>query len=239
MIRRPPRSTLFPYTTLFRSVVQSRVIGDDSVSYPWTLRDLRTGESEELPDAVDYDLWGEYLVRLDDDGSIWRTDLRDGGAPVPVRPATPGAPNVYGSAFVAGDHVAWDLSWNTGGSTSAFEVRARDMSSDAPAASLPFDEPSVVLTDLSTGYVVGYRCADTSADSECGFAVRLSDMDMSTFASIRGSAQTDRRIAVDGNTLAWLSVEGLPSVASLPTYADAPRLLGAPGAASSVAPGAD
>src|SRR3712207_8267591 len=25
MIRRPPRSTLFPYTTLFRSVVQARV----------------------------------------------------------------------------------------------------------------------------------------------------------------------------------------------------------------------
>src|SRR3712207_7954462 len=28
MIRRPPRSTLFPYTTLFRSVVQ---VGDDHV----------------------------------------------------------------------------------------------------------------------------------------------------------------------------------------------------------------
>src|SRR3712207_7417803 len=27
MIRRPPRSTLFPYTTLFRSVLQARVEG--------------------------------------------------------------------------------------------------------------------------------------------------------------------------------------------------------------------
>src|SRR3712207_8248703 len=30
MIRRPPRSTLFPYTTLFRSVVGRRIRGDDT-----------------------------------------------------------------------------------------------------------------------------------------------------------------------------------------------------------------
>src|SRR5277367_7038909 len=29
MIRRPPRSTLFPYTTLFRSGVGSALLGDD------------------------------------------------------------------------------------------------------------------------------------------------------------------------------------------------------------------
>src|SRR3712207_8973887 len=29
MIRRPPRSTLFPYTTLFRSVQQGREVTDD------------------------------------------------------------------------------------------------------------------------------------------------------------------------------------------------------------------
>src|SRR3712207_7786836 len=28
MIRRPPRSTLFPYTTLFRSLVAERVVGE-------------------------------------------------------------------------------------------------------------------------------------------------------------------------------------------------------------------
>src|SRR5260370_35418351 len=28
MIRRPPRSTLFPYTTLFRSIIQDRSVGD-------------------------------------------------------------------------------------------------------------------------------------------------------------------------------------------------------------------
>src|SRR2546430_9336191 len=36
MIRRPPRSTLFPYTTLFRSLLQSRV---DSVKANKTLGD--------------------------------------------------------------------------------------------------------------------------------------------------------------------------------------------------------
>src|SRR5258708_13501801 len=31
MIRRPPRSTLFPYTTLFRSVVEAREAGQASI----------------------------------------------------------------------------------------------------------------------------------------------------------------------------------------------------------------
>src|SRR5690242_21321153 len=30
MMRRPPRSTLFPYTTLFRSIVDGRVVGSIS-----------------------------------------------------------------------------------------------------------------------------------------------------------------------------------------------------------------
>src|SRR2546430_3933122 len=33
MIRRPPRSTLFPYTTLFRSVFHERVTGVRQVSF--------------------------------------------------------------------------------------------------------------------------------------------------------------------------------------------------------------
>src|SRR2546430_13532323 len=42
MIRRPPRSTLFPYTTLFRSLTAALVSNDDH----------RDAESEILADAV-------------------------------------------------------------------------------------------------------------------------------------------------------------------------------------------
>src|SRR2546425_8928174 len=43
MIRRPPRSTLFPYTTLFRSVVQFALVtvhGTDFPSYSALLREV-------------------------------------------------------------------------------------------------------------------------------------------------------------------------------------------------------
>src|SRR3712207_8165651 len=35
MIRRPPRSTLFPYTTLFRSTLTNRGVADDSIDVAW------------------------------------------------------------------------------------------------------------------------------------------------------------------------------------------------------------
>src|SRR2546430_13718324 len=45
MIRRPPRSTLFPYTTLFRSMANNRdmayVVRSDRVGAPGFLRELR------------------------------------------------------------------------------------------------------------------------------------------------------------------------------------------------------
>src|SRR5262245_64613798 len=36
MIRRPPRSTLFPYTTLFRSISAAEVIRSGKLGYPRT-----------------------------------------------------------------------------------------------------------------------------------------------------------------------------------------------------------
>src|SRR2546430_7655687 len=36
MIRRPPRSTLFPYTTLFRSVQQDNIILDPEVAFAFS-----------------------------------------------------------------------------------------------------------------------------------------------------------------------------------------------------------
>src|SRR3712207_8275583 len=52
MIRRPPRSTLFPYTTLFRSVGEQhhpeRRVGDDDVGLQ---RDARGRDLEALADG--------------------------------------------------------------------------------------------------------------------------------------------------------------------------------------------
>src|SRR2546430_9408526 len=52
MIRRPPRSTLFPYTTLFRSVRRRGIVGGSSpivrdvMAYEFTLPDLGEGLTE-------------------------------------------------------------------------------------------------------------------------------------------------------------------------------------------------
>src|SRR2546425_7232532 len=59
MIRRPPRSTLFPYTTLFRSLYLSclRVQGHDYIVQP-AVEDLPVseGHAEVVPAAADRDL---------------------------------------------------------------------------------------------------------------------------------------------------------------------------------------
>src|SRR2546430_4212554 len=47
MIRRPPRSTLFPYTTLFRSPVSFNAEAIHVLSYPDTLANIRRPRSEE------------------------------------------------------------------------------------------------------------------------------------------------------------------------------------------------
>src|ERR1044071_6156992 len=55
MIRRPPRSTLFPYTTLFRSVVDPlEVVEVEDREHELTLRALRSEEhTSELQSRVD------------------------------------------------------------------------------------------------------------------------------------------------------------------------------------------
>src|SRR3712207_9360641 len=47
MIRRPPRSTLFPYTTLFRSVLDRRELEPDIVG-DLKLVDVETGVTREV-----------------------------------------------------------------------------------------------------------------------------------------------------------------------------------------------
>src|SRR5256885_12558985 len=58
MIRRPPRSTLFPYTTLFRSEVRHLVIGDVEP-------DLRRDVDEMLVGILPVELLGIVSLRGD------------------------------------------------------------------------------------------------------------------------------------------------------------------------------
>src|SRR3712207_8835440 len=56
MIRRPPRSTLFPYTTLFRSQrVDLADAGEEAVAEPFSCRRARdeSGDVHELDGGVD------------------------------------------------------------------------------------------------------------------------------------------------------------------------------------------
>src|SRR5260370_37802324 len=56
MIRRPPRSTLFPYTTLFRSHYFGRMVAECFRSRAWSIlrrfRDRRTGAIGRVADSV-------------------------------------------------------------------------------------------------------------------------------------------------------------------------------------------
>src|SRR3712207_8799049 len=78
MIRRPPRSTLFPYTTLFRSVVGAvhagRVVDRVRVDLAVGVRELdpaALGQAEVAALADDLD---PQLVAVDADGVVGRSE---------------------------------------------------------------------------------------------------------------------------------------------------------------------
>src|SRR2546429_6039975 len=52
MIRRPPRSTLFPYTTLFRSVYQAPRFGFSASEQRLLLKAFLGGTDEDLADEL-------------------------------------------------------------------------------------------------------------------------------------------------------------------------------------------
>src|SRR2546430_17116055 len=52
MIRRPPRSTLFPYTTLFRSTVMARVLPELLVDEPQALRHRAHGRGAHAVESL-------------------------------------------------------------------------------------------------------------------------------------------------------------------------------------------
>src|SRR5258708_511363 len=58
MIRRPPRSTLFPYTTLFRSVFQLEAAAPERVFHPAAAKALKKHAQPQLAhaDSLDHEL---------------------------------------------------------------------------------------------------------------------------------------------------------------------------------------
>src|SRR2546427_3621384 len=76
MIRRPPRSTLFPYTTLFRSAAESTLVVADSADYdstamawvPVHFDTVRAFRIEQVRDGVHGNAWIDaagHIVRAD------------------------------------------------------------------------------------------------------------------------------------------------------------------------------
>src|SRR3712207_8584863 len=73
MIRRPPRSTLFPYTTLFRSLAGAQglgriLIGANEVGGH---RDLKMGKYESLEEIVSSQIWS-----IKDEKVSWSQDRK-------------------------------------------------------------------------------------------------------------------------------------------------------------------
>src|SRR5258708_11836505 len=85
MIRRPPRSTLFPYTTLFRSSIPSCNRGTGALTRsPWTWSNVTTERSEEHTSELQSHL--NLVCRL----LLEKTQLRGHGGRITVdRGATP------------------------------------------------------------------------------------------------------------------------------------------------------
>src|SRR2546425_5053690 len=65
MIRRPPRSTLFPYTTLFRSLLSLPLRRDDLLQALRRVRAAATEVPVALP-AVEHHAVGPYALRSEE-----------------------------------------------------------------------------------------------------------------------------------------------------------------------------
>src|SRR5258707_7712320 len=88
MIRRPPRSTLFPYTTLFRSFVAARSGSRDAAGVHGDFRSARA-EAHHIHRIALANLFGKFpflLVRHAESGSFMKLlldGLYDGGMAMP------------------------------------------------------------------------------------------------------------------------------------------------------------
>src|SRR2546430_17735217 len=104
MIRRPPRSTLFPYTTLFRSLAGKGIANPMAAVLAGALMPEQLGAPEaarDLERAVKATLTAG--VRTPDIGGNART--REGAAAVAARPLAPARRSYAGSSRRANSHT--------------------------------------------------------------------------------------------------------------------------------------
>src|SRR5258707_14541290 len=94
MIRRPPRSTLFPYTTLFRSQLWR---GDGSPGHEVLVKDFTSQYSSS--GFGRFGMIGSHACFLADDGNgyeLWTTDGTEAGT-IKLTPSNLGSPYRYQS----------------------------------------------------------------------------------------------------------------------------------------------
>src|ERR1043166_5314402 len=102
MIRRPPRSTLFPYTTLFRSPRPDSTAGETPCPFPYQLRAERP-RSEEHTSELQSRFGISYAVLcFKIKHNPLGTPPRRGPADTPVRPVVRGAARRARSAGTGG-----------------------------------------------------------------------------------------------------------------------------------------
>src|SRR3712207_9334977 len=91
MIRRPPRSTLFPYTTLFRSVTGQMRVGREEIFGP-VLSVVRVDTLEEAIEFTNGSSFGNACSIYTEDGAAvrhWRERVEAGMLGVNVGGAAP------------------------------------------------------------------------------------------------------------------------------------------------------
>src|SRR3712207_7788009 len=64
MIRRPPRSTLFPYTTLFRSDIKAEVIRDGGLAGTISVLDPWETLSRRIREGFEFHPWIQSVERI-------------------------------------------------------------------------------------------------------------------------------------------------------------------------------
>src|SRR5260370_1304793 len=100
MIRRPPRSTLFPYTTLFRSLSQTAVLSGASLA----LQSLETSFNQDLNgDGV----VGPLTTVIEASGSTRLANVADSYSLYPVGGSSGPQLLWFGAYTMAGQFGAW------------------------------------------------------------------------------------------------------------------------------------